>query len=87
MNRILLPRPTAFAVLALLLACSSPAVPPQARAAEDPHARYAPPAPRPADVVTPEAAARLARGGVSTIWVYFADKGETDAREFAAAVR
>jgi subtilase family protein len=84
MNRILLPRPSAFAAL---LVCLIPVVPQPARATEDPHARYAPPSPRPADVVSPAAAARLARGGLSTVWVYFADKGETDAREFAAAVR
>jgi len=37
-------------------------------------------------VVTPEAAARLALEGKSALWVYFTDKGETDAREFASAV-
>ncbi len=58
-----------------------------ARAAEDPHARFAPRAPRPEQVLTPGAVARLALEGRSALWVYFADKGETDAREFAGAVR
>jgi len=72
-----------LALLAFLLTFT----PYAARAAEDPHARYAPPAPRPAEVVTPAAAARLALGGKQRLWVYFMDKGETDAREFARAVR
>jgi len=58
-----------------------------APAAEDPHARYAPPAPRPAQVLTPAAAARLGTEGKAALWVYFVDKGETDARGFAGAVR
>jgi len=79
--RRLLPRP--FAILALLAA----SLPTPARAAEDPHARYAPPAPRSSEVVTPAAAARLGQGGKTALWVYFADKGETGPREFARAVR
>lgn len=55
-------------------------------AATDPHARYAPAAPRATPVVTPSAAARLAAEGTSALWVYFTDKGETDARSFAKAV-
>ncbi len=58
-----------------------------ARAGEDPHARFASRAPRPEQVLTPAAVARLALEGRSALWVYFADKGETDAREFAGTVR
>jgi len=61
--------------------------PSPARAAVDPHSSYAPPAPRAAQVVTPAAAARLAAEGTSVLWVTFTDKGETDARSFASAVR
>jgi hypothetical protein len=90
MHRIL----TSHLRLTLLIAamCSAPvlALVPAAlaaRAIEDPHARYAPPAPRPAQVVTPGAQARLQRAGRAALWVYFADKGEIDARGFARAVR
>jgi subtilisin family serine protease len=55
-------------------------------AASDPHAGYAPPAPRAAQVVTPAAAARLSAEGTSALWVTFVDKGETDARSFARVV-
>jgi hypothetical protein len=58
-----------------------------ARAIEDPHARYAPPAPRSSQVVTPGAQARLGSAGRAALWVYFADKGEVDARGFARAVK
>ncbi|HXF59658.1 MAG TPA: S8 family serine peptidase, partial [Candidatus Saccharimonadales bacterium] len=71
--------------LALLLVALG-AHPASARAAADPHARYAPPAPRGASVVTPAASARLQAEGTSALWVYFTDKGETDARSFASAV-
>ena len=64
MHRILPARPIALAVL---LACSIPAAASQTRAAEDPHARYVPPSPRAADVVTPAAAARLSRGGTAAL--------------------
>ena len=86
MHATLLPRRRHVATLlgavtfALLLS-------PPARAAEDPHARYAPPAPRPAEVLSPRAQARLSAEGTSALWVYFVDKGETDARGFARAVR
>jgi hypothetical protein len=80
-NTLRLPR-----VLAVALAVLVPSAPP-ARAAEDPHARYAPPAPRSPEIVTRAAAVRLARGGTAVLWVYFTDKGETDAREFSEAVR
>jgi subtilisin family serine protease len=86
MHDIVLPLRRVPAWLLAFLACVALA-PRPASAAEDPHARYAPPAPRPAQVVTPEAAARLASEGTSALWVYFADKGETDAREFSSAVR
>ena len=69
----------------LVLILTAPAL--AAPGVEDPHARYAPPAPRSSEVVTPAASARLTREGRTTLWVYFADKGETDAREFARAVR
>jgi len=55
-------------------------------AIEDPHARYAPPLPRAGDVISPAAAARLSGGSTVAMWVYFADKEETDARQFARAV-
>jgi subtilisin family serine protease len=71
----------------VFLAVLLPAAPPPARAAEDPHARYAPPAPRSSEVLTRAAAARLAREKRAPLWVYFTDKGETDAREFSRAVR
>ena len=78
-----------FAPAAALLAPFAPSSAHAASAIEDPHARYAPPAPRPAQVLTPEAAARLTSAGAgrAVLWVYFSDKGETDAREFARAVR
>ena len=89
MHRILLPLPwiVALTVAVLALSATQPRPARAARAMEDPHARYVPPAPRPADVVEPAASARLARGGKAVLWVYFADKGEAGAREFARAVR
>ena len=78
------------AALLGLVPLSLAALAPAARAAgaiEDPHARYAPPSPRSGPVVTPAAQARLASAGRAALWVYFADKGETDARGFARAVR
>lgn len=74
--RVLLP------LIAALVPCAAPA----SRAAEDPHARYAPPAPRSAQVMTPAAAARLKQSERAALWVFFTDKGETDAREFARSV-
>jgi subtilisin family serine protease len=61
-------------------------VPQVARGEVDPHARYAPPSPRAAPIVTPMASARLDAEGTSALWVYFIDKGETDERSFARAV-
>jgi len=52
-----------------------------------PRDRYAPPPPRPENVLSAAAVARLRSEGTSTLWVTFADKGERDARSFAAAVR
>ncbi len=86
MHGIMLSHRRGLASILLVLACAVLA-PRQAPAAEDPHARYAPRAPRPAQVVTSAAAARLVAEGTPALWVYFVDKGETDAREFAGAVR
>jgi len=61
-------------------------VPSIARGEVEPHARYAPPAPRAASVVSPAASARLDAEGTSALWVTFVDKGETDARSFSRAV-
>ncbi len=72
-------------VLGLALLCS--AIPTAGRAVQDPHANYAPPAPRAAQIVSDRAAARLTREGRSALWVYFTDKSETDLRSFASAVR
>ena len=74
--RVLLP------LIAVLVLCA----PHASRAAEDPHARYAPPAPRGAEVITPAATARLKLGERAALWVFFTDKGETDARTFARSV-
>ena len=84
MHDTMLPHRRSVALLLGLLAWAAPVT---AAGAEDPHARFAPPAARSAHVVTPEAAARLALEGRSVLWVYFADKGETGARDFADAVR
>jgi len=86
MHGIMLSHRRGLAWLLALLACGAVA-PTPAPAAEDPHARYAPPPPRSAQVVTPAAQARLRTEGKSALWVYFVDKGETDARAFASAVR
>src|SRR5207247_10521500 len=92
--RTLTAPPRVAAVLAAaprgLVPLSLAAPAPSARAAgasEDPRARYAPPSPRSGPVVTPAAQARLASAGRAALWVYFADKGETDARGFVRAVR
>jgi len=84
MRRIAPSRPP---IQPLLLAAMVGFAPLASRAAEDPHARYAPPAARSAHVITPAAAARLEQSERAALWVYFTDKGETGAREFAGAVR
>jgi len=87
MNRIVSGRARlGVSSFALLTAFTLGVVASPARAATDPHARYAPPVPRAAQVVTPAASARLSAEGTSALWVYFTDKGETDARSFAKAV-
>jgi subtilisin family serine protease len=86
MRGIMLPHRRGTPLLLALLACAALA-PKPAPAAEDPHARYAPPAPRSSQVMTPAASARLVSEGKSALWVYFVDKGETDARAFANEVR
>ncbi len=91
-SRHRMPALLAGACVAFASLCSLPvsALVPAAVAAasvEDPHARYAPPPPRSARVVTPAAQARLQSDGMAPLWVYFTDKGETDARSFARAVR
>ena len=86
MHGTLLPHRSHAALRLAILAAVLLAGPP-ARAAEDPHARYAPPAPRPANVLRSAASARLAQEGTSALWVYFVDKAEIDARGFDRAVR
>jgi hypothetical protein len=86
MHDIMRSHRSGLAWLLLLLACFALA-PRRAPAAEDPHARYAPSAPRPALVVTPAASSRLLSEGRTALWVYFRDKGEADARGFSIAVR
>ena len=82
MRRTTLPHPRVLLpLIAVLVLC----IPRPSRAAEDPHARYAPPAPRGAEVITPAATARL-KQGEAALWIYFTDKGETDARTFARSV-
>ncbi|HSQ58821.1 MAG TPA: S8 family serine peptidase [Acidobacteriota bacterium] len=77
------------ALVALVAACSLGSAPaaPAAPARTEPHDRYAPPAPRPADPLSTRAVERLRAEGRAVLWVTFRDKGERDERSFAAAVR
>lgn len=75
----------AFASLILLLVAGLAAVPP-ASAARDPHAAYAPPAPRAADVLSARATVRLRESGTVPLWVYFTDKGDRSPTQFARMV-
>jgi hypothetical protein len=53
----------------------------------EPHAAYAPPAPRAPEVLSALSAKRLGEQGTTALWVFFTDKSERDARHFARLVR
>ncbi len=53
----------------------------------EPHARYAPPAPRAPQVLSDLSLARLRSEGRSVLWVFFTDKEEGDAASFARSLR
>jgi len=78
------PSHLALASLLLPLAAAAAAVP--ALAAREPHAAFAPPAPRAAQVLSERAAARLRDLGTAPLWVYFTDKGDRTPAQFARMV-
>ncbi len=85
---------TALALQLILISIPGPAAsapglesasPGQVR--REPHAAYAPPAPRAHQVLSEGSQARLRAEGRSVLWVYFTDKDERDPASFARAVR
>lgn len=85
MNRRMAPH-LALASLILLLTPGLAAVSP-ASAARDPHAAYAPPAPRAAEVLSARATGRLRDSGTVPLWVYFTDKGDRSPAQFSRMVQ
>ena len=53
----------------------------------EPHAQYAPPAPRAPQVLTENSLSRLHAEGRSVLWVFFTDKREGDAASFARSLQ